>query len=1609
MFSWGIRYRTDILADRSIVFVDTEVGIKDNRIHDAGACKFDGSKLHSSSAAEFSAFIEGSEYICGHNIYGHDIKYIQPWIGKPVKAKVIDTLYMSPLLFPVKPYHKLVKDDKLQVEELNNPLNDSLRAMELFGDEFSAFSKLPSHMKRIFCSLLSSHPAFSGFFEYVGFEPYSSGIDTFIKKSFEGKICSHADVSSMVYKRPVELAYALTIIDSYDPGSITPPWVLNQFPNVENIIKLLRNTPCKDGCPYCNSKFDVKAGLKRVFGYDEFRTFDGEPLQENAARAAVNGKSLLAVFPTGGGKSITFQLPAIMAGEAAHGLTVVISPLQSLMKDQVDNLAEKGIYTAVTINGLLDPVERKKSIDLVMSGVASILYISPESLRSKTIEKMLMSRNVVRFVIDEAHCFSAWGQDFRVDYMYIGDFIKKLQDKKMLTDPIPVSCFTATAKQKVIADINDYFREKLGITLELFTTTSTRKNLHYTVIFEETDADKYQMLRTLIDTKKCSTIVYVARTAKTKEIAERLTRDGFPALPFNGKMDSDEKVKNQEAFLNNEVKIIVATSAFGMGVDKPDVKLVVHYDISDSLENYIQDAGRAGRDPSLEAECFVLYNNEDLDKHFMLLNQTKLSLSEIQQVWRAIKTLTKQRSSVSCSALEIARQAGWDDTNETETRVKTAILALENAGYVERGQNIPKVYATSILTRSMAEAAYKIDNSGLLIGKDAEAARRVLSNLISKRAIAKAGNDEAESRVDYIADRLGFDKDYVIYIINLLRQEGILSNDNDMSAFIMDGDTENKAATILRRFSNLEFYLIDSMDPNGFRVNYKELNDAAIKAGITGTNPKNIRTLYYYLTISKCIEKKIDDETGGYIFVPKYPVDKLKAKASRRLDICNYIISTLYAQADKKGHSNEIPVEFSLVGLFNGYKDIEGSLGLAALTLGDIEDALLYLSKIGAMKIEGGFLVSYNAMEIRKLIDNNQIQYKKEDYRSLNEFYQQRIQQIHIVGKYANLMVHDYDAALEFVSDYFQMEYTAFIAKYFKGKEAKEIIRNITPEKYDQLFSELSPRQREIIDDNESKYIVVAAGPGSGKTKVLVHKLASLLLMEDVKHEQLLMLTFSRAAATEFRQRLYGLIGPAAKRIDIKTFHSYCFDMLGRIGRLEESNDVIKDATKLINEGEVEQDKITRKVLVIDEAQDMSEDEFALVEALINQNDGLRVIAVGDDDQNIYEFRGSSSRYLYKLLNEYKATLYEMDDNYRSCKEVVSLANAFALGIKVRMKKNPIVSVRTERGHVALTHHSGKNMIGSLISDVAYTFNDRATAGVLTRTNNDALQIVGMLNKAKVPAKLIQSFDEFDISKIVELNYFIEYINKHSEYPVITDDLWEDAIQSVDTKFAKSKNLAVCKRIFEVFSDTYPVKYKTDLETFIKESKLEDFDETKVGVVSVSTIHKAKGREFDSVYIYLSGYTAKTDEEKHALYVGMTRAKNYLSIHYDNDLFTGYRLEGVRNIEDSRYYPEPTEMIFQLNHRSVNLGYFKFRRGYIEQLYAGDRLSIKDGAFFANIKGKEVQVGAFSKAFNESLEAQTRQNFIPDYGIIRYIVMWKGEEDTEEVPIILPDLHLKRV
>ena len=1598
----------------NITFIDLEINPTNRQILDIGAIRHDGASFHCNSPKDLMQFIAQTEYIGGHNILNHDLQYISPLFAQVgyKHPKVIDTLYLSPLLFPARPYHHLLKDDKLQTESLSNPLNDSIKAQELFLSEVEAFNCLDKDLKDIYFALLYHTKEFGYFFDYItyNYEKQQEDLDAIINRRFDGDLCKYAPLTNYINQSPVELAYCLALINCKDRYSITPPWVLHSHPKVESIMYALRNTPCLTGCDFCNQVFDAHKGLKTFFGFDSYRTYNNQSLQEDAVKAALKGKSLLAIFPTGGGKSITFQVPALMSGELVKGLTVVISPLQSLMKDQVDNLRKYSITDAVTINGLLDPIERSESFERVENGTASILYISPESLRSKSIERLLLGRKIVRFVIDEAHCFSSWGQDFRVDYLYIGDYIRQLQLKKGLVQPIPVSCFTATAKQEVIEDISIYFKEKLNIQLELFRSNSYRTNLEYQVFQKSQQEEKYTCLREIIELKKCPTIIYVARTRTASTLAARLKQDGFSVRAFHGKMDIKDKTENQNDFISGIVQIMVATSAFGMGVDKKDVGLVVHYEISDSLENYVQESGRAGRDENIEASCYILFDEEDLTKHFILLNQTKLHIGEIQQVWKAIKNNTRLRPTVSQSALEIARRAGWDENvTNIETRVTTAIAALEESGYLRRGQNIPRVFADSILANTVQEAIDKINLSPRFNEKQKTQAIRIIKKLISTKS-RKYANDEApEARIDYISDHLGIPNDEVIQIITLLRDEKILADNQDLTAYIIKKEQRNRSLEITRLYNCLEDFLLTQFNEEEKLFNLKELREQAeieIKKEIS---LDKLKTLINFWCEKNWIIRSHKDDNRNYraIYRCSSSSTSFDKKTKDRHLLSEFIINYLYEKTESETGSakrDEILVEFSVVELKESYEK-QQVLFQELTTLEDIEDTLFYLSRIGALQIEGGFLVIYNRMTIKRLGDTN-IRYKQDDYRKLEKFYSNKTQKIHIVGEYARKMSQNNQEAQRFVDDYFRLNNMSFIQKYFPGGRKEEISRRITPTKYKQLFGELSESQLNIINDNQPGHIVVAAGPGSGKTRLLVHKLASLLLMEDVKHEQLLMLTFSRAAASEFRKRLHDLIGNAVGYIEIKTFHSYCFDLLGKLGSIEKSESVIKDTIDKIKNDEVEISRITKSVLVIDEAQDMTEDEFNLITALIDKNETLKVIAVGDDDQNIYSFRKSDSKYMQYLISKYQARFYELYENFRSKSNLVTFANSFVNQIPHRMKHNPIVSHQPENGSLRITYYPSNNLIIPLIKDVVES-PLAGTTGVLTKTNEEVF-ISCLLQEQGIATKLVQTnSSNFYLGDLNEIRYFTQVLNLTKDTHIIDNERWEVAKRKLKYEFGNTSSWEICRSIILTFEQIYSRKYLSDWKTYLFESNLEDFYSAQGETVIVSTIHKAKGKEFDNVFLLLNNGNSLSDEKKREIYVAITRAKQNISIHLNGHYFNNI-VNGLTEIRtDNNQYPIPQRLCYLLTHKDLNLDTFisSYCQAAIYNLKSGMPLQLKANGC-TDFHGNEIL--RFSRKFQNTLEELDKKGYRLKEAAVNFVVYWERRKDKQEVKIVLPKIIVEK-
>ncbi len=336
---------------------------------------------------------------------------------------------------------------------------------------------------------------------------------------------------------------------------------------------------------------DVKAVLKESFGYDSFRG-----IQEDIIQSILSGKDTFVIMPTGAGKSLCYQLPALVL----DGTAIVISPLIALMKNQVDQLIALGV-NAQFLNSTLNKTEMNKVKKEVLNGNVKLLYVAPETLTKEENLEFLKEANISFVAIDEAHCISEWGHDFRPEYRRIKSIIKELGE-------YPIIALTATATPKVQQDIVKNLQMEEAA---LFKTSFNRKNLYYQVI-PKNDPNK-QVIRFIKEHKGSAGIIYCLSRKKVEELAELLVVNGIKAIPYHAGLDAAVRMKNQDAFLNEETQVVVATIAFGMGIDKPDVRFVIHYDAPKSLEGYYQETGRAGRD-GLEGHCYMLYAGEDITK-----------------------------------------------------------------------------------------------------------------------------------------------------------------------------------------------------------------------------------------------------------------------------------------------------------------------------------------------------------------------------------------------------------------------------------------------------------------------------------------------------------------------------------------------------------------------------------------------------------------------------------------------------------------------------------------------------------------------------------------------------------------------------------------------------------------------------------------------------------------------------------------------------------------------------------------------------------------------------------------------------------------------------------
>jgi ATP-dependent DNA helicase RecQ len=435
-------------------------------------------------------------------------------------------------------------------------------------------------------------------------------------------------------------------------------------------------------------QMDPQQTLERYFGFRDFREPQGEVIS-----GILHGKDVFVVMPTGGGKSLCYQLPAILL----DGVTIVVSPLVALMKDQVDALVARGL-AATLINSTISGTEQQHRIRRMREGEFKLVYIAPERFRSRSFLEALGQITIGLFAIDEAHCISQWGHDFRPDYFRLGSVLEALGRPQ-------VAAFTATATPEVRADIV----KRLGLeTPSIFVAGFARPNLRFVVTETERESEKYNRLRELIRRHRTG-IVYCATRKRVDQVSAELKTWGIRVVSYHGGIDDAGREEAQSRFTQSDCEVAVATNAFGMGIDRADLRFVVHFELPGSLEAYYQEAGRAGRDGE-PAECELLFNYADTRIQDFFIDGSNPSVELIRSIYLLLRNTANEQGEIERSIHDLTARLGQDN----EMAVHSAITVLDRLGVIDR-YDIPgkRIRGTRLLQPNFQPFQLPIDVAAL--------------------------------------------------------------------------------------------------------------------------------------------------------------------------------------------------------------------------------------------------------------------------------------------------------------------------------------------------------------------------------------------------------------------------------------------------------------------------------------------------------------------------------------------------------------------------------------------------------------------------------------------------------------------------------------------------------------------------------------------------------------------------------------------------------------------------------------------------------------------------------------------------------------------------------
>lgn len=1414
------------MSKPAILIIDIEVEPQSQTLFQIGAMRTDTGQTYESARNRHALaqatpilndMAKGAHWLMGHNIVDYDWPLLHkhaptlPLLSLPL----IDTLRLSPLAFPQNPYHRLIKNHKIVAAALNSPLADCQACWVLFEDQCRSFAQMrettPSEWA-VFDHLAGPLPYMVGNDPYLPTQHTTLSaqqlnalvlqmlLNTDEKEDKQTKVCfsrlatlRRQDLHQPALAMP--LAYTLAWLKVSGGNSVLAPWVRHQFPDTQRLIHELRDIDCQlENCAYCRQVLDARHQLQRYFTFDAFRELTGvRGGQEAIVKAGMNGEHILVILATGGGKSICFQLPALNRYFRNGGLSIVISPLQSLMKDQVDHLMDKGISGVATLNGMLSLSERADVLDKISLGDIGLLFVAPEQFRNSSFIQAISQRHINGWIFDEAHCLSKWGHDFRPDYLYAAEFIRQRHGAHLP----PISCFTATAKPDVLHDITEHFRQVLGIEFRQFIGALERSNLAYEVLDtprEQKQQRIHQLLQRELSHQSGGAVIFVASRRSAENISDFLKAQQWRCAHFHAGLKPAEKADTQNQFIQGDLQIIVATNAFGMGVDKPDVRVVIHAEIPGSLENYLQEAGRAGRDQH-NARCILLFDNQDIDTQFSLNHLSQLEKRDLSQIWKTLRSLP-QRGDIIMTSGEILRESNSEymsfdvDDNMADTKVKTALAWLERAGMISRHENKTRIFpARSPQYTTWDSIVTKIKHANL-------SQRKTQLYTTIAHIIFDAPDDKPVS-TDTLMNATSTSYIEIKAILLDLEALGILSNDTHITVYLRTDSTRPaiKQLAIVLQQEELLWTLMREQIPDAQLGQWQNfsLSSACQKLRDEGAQdilPAKLKIMLQSLADDKDARK----HSSGSLTLRDMGNDLLRIRfknsqdswetiterARLRRDICKVIVPFLLQQTHGV-RSKDTMVETTFAQLQACLQqDMALTMGIeAGKEAKMLHQALLYLHKQNVITLNHGMTVIRHAMTIRteqSAVDNKR-QYLKADYAPLYDFYGEKRFQIHVMRQYALKALHSMAEGLQLVGDYFTLHEQAFKRKWFKDIPADKLNQAVSPETLDSITNTLNPVQYAIVTDQTNQNRLVLAGPGSGKTHVIVSRVAYLLRVLHQDPSAIIVLTFNRHAAIEIKRRLFSMVGHVAAAVTVLTYDSMAMRLLGRhFGEhLEFDGKLLKQWCKQAAEllsghlqskdahenSQREQILAGFRYILVDEYQDIAPEQYHLISALAgrygHEDDALTILAVGDDDQNIYAFRGSSNEYIHRFCQDYGIQKPDyLIENYRSSGYIIEAANTMIATSSQRLKENHPIQINTERAqHPAGGHWQQQDPIRQGRVRIL-----QLNQGHMARDNRQATAVMAEITRLK---SLDGSLDDTDFAILSHNNQTLEPLQAYCE------------------------------------------------------------------------------------------------------------------------------------------------------------------------------------------------------------------------------------------------------